>query len=113
MILVRNALWNNHIPDNLRVIVFNNFGGGIFQLIDGPSIHKEQLNYFTTPHKQSVKNTVLDNGLNYYFCASQKDLSKTLKQFLDPQKKAAVLEINFDRNKNAKIFQQFKKIKLI
>jgi len=109
----RNALWNHHVPDNLRIIVFNNFGGGIFQLIDGPSSHLEQLNYFTTPHKQSVKNTALDNGLNYYFCSAQKDLVKTLKQFLDPMKKAAVLEINFDRNENAKKFQQFKKIKLI
>ena len=95
------------------IIVFNNFGGGIFQLIDGPSNHKDQLKYFTTPHHQSVKNTALDNGLNYYFCASQKDLAKTLKLFLDPMKKAAVLEIYFDREKNAKVFKQFKKIKLI
>lgn len=109
----RNALWNNHVHDNLRIIVFNNFGGGIFQLIDGPSNHKDQLKYFTTPHHQSVKNTALDNGLNYYFCASQKDLAKTLKLFLDPMKKAAVLEIYFDREKNAKVFKQFKKIKLI
>lgn len=109
----RNALWNNHVPDNLRIIVFNNFGGGIFQLIDGPSSHKKQLSYFTTPHQQSVKNTAIDNGLDYYFCASQNDLSKTLKEFLDPNKKAAVLELKFDRNENAKIFKQFKKIKLI
>ena len=109
----RNALWNNHVPDNLRIIVFNNLGGGIFQLIDGPSNHNEQLNYFTTPHHQSVKNTCIDNGLNYYSCSSQKDLDKILKQFLDPMKKAAVLELNFSRAENAKIFKQFKNIKLI
>jgi 2-succinyl-5-enolpyruvyl-6-hydroxy-3-cyclohexene-1-carboxylate synthase len=109
----RNALWNNHIPNNLRIIVFNNFGGGIFQLIDGPSNHNEQLTYFTTPHYQSVKNTCIDNGLNYYSCVSQKDLAKTMKQFLDPMKKAALLELNFNRDENAKIFHRFKKIQLI
>ena len=30
-----NGLWNNKLPKNLRIIVINNGGGGIFDIIDG------------------------------------------------------------------------------
>jgi 2-succinyl-5-enolpyruvyl-6-hydroxy-3-cyclohexene-1-carboxylate synthase len=33
----RNALWNRYLPNNLRIILLNNHGGGIFRMIDGPS----------------------------------------------------------------------------
>lgn len=108
----RNALWNKYVPKNLRVIVLNNYGGGIFSLIDGPSKHKEQLSYFTTPHKSSIKNTVLDNDLDYYFCQTEKELKSILKKFLEPGKKAAVLEISLDMKSSSEVFSKFKKIKL-
>jgi 2-succinyl-5-enolpyruvyl-6-hydroxy-3-cyclohexene-1-carboxylate synthase len=109
----RNALWNHCVSNNLRIIVFNNFGGGIFTLIDGPSSAKQQLKYFTTPHKHSIKNTVLDSGLEYYFCDSENELNKSIKKFFEPAKKAAVLEITFNMKENAKVFKSFKKIRLI
>lgn len=108
----RNALWNELIKNNLRIIVLNNFGGGIFQLIDGPSSHKKELPFYTTPHHQSVKNTVIDNGLDYYFCNTESGLKKTLNTFFDPSDKAAVLEITFNMNENTRAFRQLKKIKL-
>ena len=30
-----HGLWNNNLPNNLRIIVINNGGGGIFDIIDG------------------------------------------------------------------------------
>lgn len=107
----RNALWNEHVPPNLRIVVLNNFGGGIFTLIDGPSQHKQQLPYFTTPHKQLVKATALQNGLDYYFCDSIGSLEKQLKTFFEPYNKAAVLELSFDMKQNASVFKAFKKLK--
>ena len=32
-----NALWNKHLSNNLRIIVINNYGGGIFRFLNGPS----------------------------------------------------------------------------
>ncbi|MES2689914.1 MAG: 2-succinyl-5-enolpyruvyl-6-hydroxy-3-cyclohexene-1-carboxylic-acid synthase [Bacteroidota bacterium] len=109
----KNGLWLNDIPANLRIIVFNNNGGGIFTLIDGPSKYKAYRNYFTTPTPQQIKLTAQQSGLDYYFCATLSGLKKTIGQFLDPgTNKAAILELKFDMNENAKIFQQFKRIKL-
>ena len=33
----RNAFWHNYPTPNLRVVLLNNHGGGIFRLIDGPA----------------------------------------------------------------------------
>ncbi|MES2780012.1 MAG: 2-succinyl-5-enolpyruvyl-6-hydroxy-3-cyclohexene-1-carboxylic-acid synthase [Bacteroidota bacterium] len=105
-----NALWNT-LPHNLKIIVFNNEGGGIFQLIDGPPKHKGQLEYFTTPHHQSIKQIALQKDVEYYFCASPNDWKQT-RNFFDNTYKAAVLELKFDRTQNALVFDMFKKIKL-
>ncbi|MDX1524413.1 MAG: 2-succinyl-5-enolpyruvyl-6-hydroxy-3-cyclohexene-1-carboxylic-acid synthase, partial [Anaerolineae bacterium] len=47
----RNALWHQHIPPNLRIVILNNQGGGIFKLIDGPgNLPPAELDtYFFTP----------------------------------------------------------------
>lgn len=109
----RNGLWMNDLPQNLRIIVFNNNGGGIFTLIDGPSKHKSFLKYFTTPTPQPIKLTAQQSGLDYYFCNSLSTLQKQLAGFLNPEKnKAAILELAFDMKSNAHVFEQFKHIKL-
>ncbi len=108
----KNAFWMNSIPQNLRIVVFNNGGGGIFTLIDGPTKHKQFTHLFTTPHQQLVKSVAVDNGLDYYFCDSYSKLNKVLAHFFEPTNGAALLELKFDMNKNAKIFADFKKIKL-
>lgn len=108
----KNAFWVNAIPQNLRVVVFNNGGGGIFTLIDGPTKHKQFAHLFTTPHQRSVKSVATDNGLDYYFCDSYSKLNKIMQQFFEPTNGAAVLELKFDMKTNAKIFEAFKKIKL-
>jgi 2-succinyl-5-enolpyruvyl-6-hydroxy-3-cyclohexene-1-carboxylate synthase len=100
------------LPHNLKIVVFNNEGGGIFQLIDGPSRHAGELNYFTTPHQQSIKQIALQKGLDYYFCDTQNDWNKQAKPFFANSNRPALLELKFDRNENAKLFQAFKKIKL-
>ncbi|HSY75337.1 MAG TPA: 2-succinyl-5-enolpyruvyl-6-hydroxy-3-cyclohexene-1-carboxylic-acid synthase, partial [Bacteroidia bacterium] len=44
-----NGLWNKHLPENLRIIVINNSGGGIFRIIDSkdsPLLEK----YFEATH---------------------------------------------------------------
>lgn len=44
----RNAFWHNYPTPNLRVVVFNNHGGGIFRIIDGPRQQPELDEFFET-----------------------------------------------------------------
>jgi hypothetical protein len=49
----RNGLWHNCLPPNLRVVLLNNHGGGIFRLIDGPAGQPELEEYFETASRSA------------------------------------------------------------
>ena len=45
----KNAYLTSDLPKNIRIIVLNNSGGGIFNLISGPNNIPALQKYFTTP----------------------------------------------------------------
>ena len=105
----RNAFWNNYIPNNLRVILLNNNGGGIFNLIDGPSSAPELDKFFLTKHTLKAKNLAADFGLIYENCTSQNELNEALNSFFEPSETAKILELSFDMNKSAEVYKAFRK----
>ncbi len=60
-----NAFWCNPKPLNLQVIVLNNGGGNIFNLIDGPKKMPEMAQFIQTPHLLSCKYLAKQHGLSY------------------------------------------------
>ncbi len=106
----RNAFWNNYIPNNLRVILLNNNGGGIFNLIDGPSGKPELEKFFLTEHTLKAKNLAADFGLIYENCTSQNELNEALNSFFEPSETAKILELSFDMNKSAEVYKAFRKM---
>ena len=104
----RNAFWNNYLPDNLRIIVLNNHGGGIFDIIPGPSSQPEHKEYFLTNQPLSAKSVAEEFGLKYYHCKSVKGLSKGLDKFWVRDGDAKILEIESDIETNTEIYKKFK-----
>jgi len=105
----RNAFWNKYTPDNLRIIVLNNHGGGIFDIIDGPSKQPEHEEYFLTNQSLSAKSVAEEFGLKYYHCQSVKGLSKGLDKFWVRDGHAKILEIETDIADNTKILKKLKR----
>ncbi|MBK0404743.1 2-succinyl-5-enolpyruvyl-6-hydroxy-3-cyclohexene-1-carboxylic-acid synthase [Adhaeribacter sp. BT258] len=103
----RNGLWHNYLPANLRIIVFNNQGGGIFRLIDGPSNQPELDEYFETRQVLQAENTARDFGMKYFKSATEAELVKILPEFYE-QNGAAILEIMTENLANATVFKEFK-----
>jgi len=108
----RNAFWNNFVPNNLRIILLNNHGGGIFNLIDGPNSQPELEEFFLTKHKLNAKNLADENGLNYSICKNNDEFANALATFYDVSEHAKIIELSFDMDKSAAIFKAFKKIEL-
>lgn len=106
----RNALWHNYPLPNLRIIIFNNHGGGIFRLIEGPAAQPELEEYFETNQRLSAKNTASDFGMDYYLCKSDKELALALKDFFRPSETGKILEIETNKTINQKVFAQYKSI---
>jgi 2-succinyl-5-enolpyruvyl-6-hydroxy-3-cyclohexene-1-carboxylate synthase len=106
----RNGLWHNDLPKNLRIVVLNNHGGGIFHLIDGPTqLPAEELRrFFETPQPLTARRTAADHNCAYFHCATGPDLQAQLPAFFAPETGPAILEIETDGSLNTQVFQQFK-----
>ncbi|MFQ6116305.1 MAG: 2-succinyl-5-enolpyruvyl-6-hydroxy-3-cyclohexene-1-carboxylic-acid synthase, partial [bacterium] len=106
----RNSLWHDYLPANLRIIILNNFGGGIFRILDGAGELRELAKHFEVEHRLSAKNTAHDFGLNYSLCVDTGSLKQELSEFFEPQKQSAILEIQTDKSINTETFNRFKSI---
>ena len=88
-----NALWNNYIPKNFRIIVINNKGGGIFRILPG---HKNTENFdqfFETKHNLTAKQLCEMYGFNYVMADTEASLDKALNSFYDNAKRPKLLEV--------------------
>ena len=88
-----NALWNNYIPKNFRIIVINNEGGGIFRILPG---HKNTDNFdyfFETKHNLSAKQLCQMYGLEYTKVTNQHQLENALYHFYDKTEQPKLLEV--------------------
>ena len=103
----RNALWHHYVPPNLRIIILNNHGGGIFRLMDGPNQQPELEEYFETPHALTAEKTAEEFHLDYLFCRDLQTLSSHLTLFFQDDGKAKILEIESDTQANAAIWETF------
>lgn len=106
----RNALWHDYLPSNLRIIIINNNGGGIFRIIDGPDRLPELAQHFEVEHQLTARNTAADHGLDYAFCDSTQGLEKNLATFFQPSDRPAILEVHTDKRVNVEMFHRFKNI---
>ena len=104
----RNALWNQYLPNNLRIILLNNHGGSIFRMIDGPSKLPELNDYFETVQSQNAERTAADAGLTYLNVKTMEDLEKYSVDFLSNQGKSKIMEIETNPIINTEIFKKFK-----
>ena len=106
-----NALWNNHIGNNLKIIVMNNNGGNIFRFIGDKQLMEKNLDFFTTPHHARIKPLVEAYGLDYLACNKTEDLTASINTLLNASK-ATVLEISTDADLNTENYKgYFKNIK--
>jgi 2-succinyl-5-enolpyruvyl-6-hydroxy-3-cyclohexene-1-carboxylate synthase len=103
----RNGLWHNYRPDNLRLVVFNNHGGGIFRLLDGPRQQAELGEFFETRQELDAALTAREFKLAYQACHQPADLRQALSQFWTAG--PGILEIFTDSPANADFFDLFKK----
>ncbi len=106
-----NALWNDRLPKNLRIIVINNSGGNIFRIIPGPSELDEFEEFFETKHNLSAEHFAKAHSIPYYFCSNMNRLKKELKNFYKPGNKPAILEIKTPNIVSAEVLRKYMNMK--
>jgi 2-succinyl-5-enolpyruvyl-6-hydroxy-3-cyclohexene-1-carboxylate synthase len=102
-----NALWNSYIPNNFKIILINNGGGGIFRILPG---HQETTvfnTFFETSHQLTAQHLANMYGLDYLAANNQETLDFSLKKLFDQNEKPAILEIFTQTTLNDAILLQF------
>ncbi|MBN1116424.1 MAG: 2-succinyl-5-enolpyruvyl-6-hydroxy-3-cyclohexene-1-carboxylic-acid synthase [Bacteroidales bacterium] len=101
-----NALWNKQLPHNLKVIVVNNNGGGIFGLIDGPSQQDAYQEYFVAHHPVKINKICEAFGVNHLYAKSVEELNTEMLK-LKKSSVVTLLEVDTSGLMNAEIFRNF------
>ena len=102
-----NALWNNYIPPNFRIIVLNNNGGGIFRILPGNKNSENFEKYFETIHNLKAKPICDLYGFDYLKANSEEDIQNTMKNFFSKSAKPKLLEIFTPRKLNDEVLLEY------
>ncbi len=90
----QNGLWSHELGGNLRIIVFNDGGGGIFHHMPALSHISERHSFISAPHCYSAGGTAETFNLTYLSLRSRNELSTALQQWWSlPSSRPVVLEV--------------------
>ena len=101
-----NALWNNYIPTDVRIVIINNSGGGIFKIIPGPK-KSTALKYFETPHCLTAEHLCVMFGFEYSTAHNLKTLAEEVVGFYDKSDKPKVLEVFTPSDLNDLVLKEY------
>ena len=103
----RNAFWHNYSLPNLRVVVLNNHGGIIFNIIDGPGNSSESAEYFVTNQKLTAKNLSTEFDFEYLKIDNLRKVKNSIQDFFEFSGRTKILEIETDKELTKKLFDDF------
>lgn len=95
-----NALWNNYIPKNFRIILINNSGGGIFRILPGDKNTEAFSTFFETKHELNAKHLCAMYGFKYQSASDETNLERLLSTFFDTNESPKLLEVFTPRTLN-------------
>ncbi|WP_281225330.1 2-succinyl-5-enolpyruvyl-6-hydroxy-3-cyclohexene-1-carboxylic-acid synthase [Flavobacterium aquiphilum] len=102
-----NALWNNYIPKNFKIILINNGGGGIFRILPGHSETPVFNTYFETSHNLTAEHLSKMFGLDYLTANDEPSLSKGLELLYAQNDKPVILEVFTPTTENNAVLLQY------
>ena len=102
-----NALWNNFIPNNFRIILINNQGGGIFRILPGHEDNKKFETFFETTHDLNAKHLCKMFDFDYVTATNERQLKAQLKTFYTDSNQPKLIEIFTPRTINDQVLLDY------
>lgn len=76
-----NALWNVDLPSNFRIIIINNAGGDIFNIIPGPSSTNQLERIFLSKHTFKAEGICATFDVEYTQVKNEEELNNSWESF--------------------------------
>jgi 2-succinyl-5-enolpyruvyl-6-hydroxy-3-cyclohexene-1-carboxylate synthase len=102
-----NGLWNEYIPKNLKIILINNGGGGIFRILPGHEETKVYNTFFETAHCHTAEHLAKMYGFEYSIASDAESLKSALDTLFSQNEKPNILEVFTPTLQNDKILLQY------
>lgn len=98
-----NALWNNYIPKNFKIVLLNNAGGGIFRILPGNKNEDYFADYFETTHELDAKHLCDMYKIQYAKAHDLAEVDRELPLFFERNDRPQLIEIFTPRLENDKV----------
>ena len=102
-----NGLWNNYLPNDFKIILINNSGGGIFRILPGHEDTEVFDTYFETRHQLTAVHLSEMFGFGYREVREESAFAKALQEFLQDNTAPQILEIFTPGSINDKILLDY------
>lgn len=101
-----NALWNNYIPKNFKIILINNGGGGIFRILPGHQETQTFNTYFETSHQLTAEHLSKMYHFDYVSAKSTDEIIEKWNHF-SASGKPVIFEILTPEKLNDKVLLDY------
>ena len=98
-----NALWNDYVRKDFRIILINNSGGGIFRILPGFDGSERFGTFFETKHQLTAEENCKQFDWQYDSCNDLTSLNASLINLFKTRSKPSLLEVFTPRELNDKI----------
>lgn len=88
-----NALWNNYIPKNFKIVLINNGGGGIFRILPGHDETPVFNTFFETSHCLTAEHLAKMFGFSYHIASNEVSLEKEWEAIMSNNDQPCLLEV--------------------
>jgi len=102
-----NALWTAPFPKNLKIILIQNHGGGIFQIISGPANSPLRSQYFEATHQKSPGKIAEGYDFEVLYLSDKSKLASAVSTFLETTDGPQMIEITTEQDQNAQVLTDF------
>jgi 2-succinyl-5-enolpyruvyl-6-hydroxy-3-cyclohexene-1-carboxylate synthase len=106
----QNALWNQNLRGNLRVMLLNNGKGGIFNMLPGLEKSAARNPLVSAEHSTSAEGICLQNKVLYMKAVDMQQMNDGIQQLLSMESpRPVLLEVFTDAATDSTVFQHYYK----
>ncbi|EXG77876.1 2-succinyl-5-enolpyruvyl-6-hydroxy-3-cyclohexene-1-carboxylic-acid synthase [Xylanibacter oryzae DSM 17970] len=104
----QNALWNQNIGGNLRILLLNNNSGGIFKNLKGLSDSPVCKTMVAASHRTSAHGICDENNIGYICAHNEKELQENMCKFMNSGSSRPLLfEVFTDPDEDARVYKEY------
>ena len=104
----QNALWNQNLRGNLRILLLNNGRGGIFNTLKGLEKSEARDTLVAAKHHTTAEGICAQNKVDYMKVKSMRDLKKGIEKLVDSKsRRPMLLEVFTDVDEDTRVVKDY------